>query len=40
MLDVDGFLWSTEFMAQLASFISTLLTVIFGQLFSGLFPAA
>ena len=35
MLDIDGFLTSTEFIAQLASFITAIFTAFFTSLLTG-----
>lgn len=40
MLDINGFLNSTEFLAQLASIITAILSALFGSFLSGFFPAA
>ncbi len=40
MLDVGGFLTSTEFFAQIASVITAVLSAIFGDLLLGLFGLA
>jgi len=37
MLDIDGFLTSTQFLSQLAAIITTVLSAIFGGLIAGLF---
>ena len=37
MLDIDGFLTSTEFVSQIAALITAILTTVFGQFISGLF---
>lgn len=40
MLDINGFLTSTEFVAQLASIITAILTALLGSLFAGFLPTA
>jgi hypothetical protein len=35
MLDIDGFLTSTQFITQLASFITAILTALLGSIVSG-----
>jgi hypothetical protein len=37
MLDINGFLTSTEFVAQIASIITAVFSALFGQFLSGLF---
>ncbi len=37
MLDIDGFLTSTQFITQLASFITAILTALLGSVVSGVF---
>ena len=37
MLDIDGFLTSTQFITQLASFITAILTALLGSVVSGFF---
>jgi hypothetical protein len=40
-LDLNGFLYSTEFVSQLAALISGLISALLGQLIAGFFtPAA
>jgi len=39
MLDLGGFLTSTEFVAQIASIVAAVLSAVFGQLVGGLFSA-
>ncbi len=36
-LDIDGYLTSPQFVAQIAAIIATILSTVFGQLLSGLF---
>jgi hypothetical protein len=38
MLDIDGFLTSSEFLTQIASLIVGLLSALFGALFGRMFP--
>ena len=38
-LDIDGFLTSTEFLAQIASIIVAVLTTLFGNFIGGVFGA-
>ena len=38
-LDIEGFFTSTEFITQLATFISALLSAIVGEFVTGLFAA-
>ncbi len=37
MLDINGFLTSTEFVAQIASIITAVFSALFGQFLTGLF---
>jgi hypothetical protein len=38
--DLDGFFTSPEFLTQLATYITTLLTALFAQLLGGAIPTA
>jgi len=40
MLDLDGFFTSLEFVTQLASIISAILSALFGEFFASLFSGA
>ena len=40
MLDIDGFLTSTEFVAQLAAFITAILSAFLGSILTGFFGGA
>lgn len=40
MLDIDGFLTSTEFLTQLAAFLSAIITTLFGGFLGNLFGQA
>ncbi len=40
MFDIDGFLTSTEFLIQLASLITALLSSLVGDLIAGFFAAS
>lgn len=39
MLDIDGFLTSTQFISQLASFITAILSAFLGSVVAGLLGA-
>ncbi len=39
MLDIDGYLTSPEFLAQIAALIATILSTVLGQFISGLFSS-